>query len=575
MSKIIGIYAIPDCGTFQYPGFTHDHSICIMEDGVITDYLQLERYSGRKYDNRLPVFIDEMIDSGLVQMNSDDIIVAVNSFLGQSFISHNGSFRVEALSPQKIDPELQKTHCSVTRGWDRQEQQAFIISHELAHIGANLPFSGEFQENSLLIHFDGGASLSNFSAFVFKNGQLKLIEAHWQLSHLSKIFNDNALSFALINAAPGEHCSVPGKFMGFATLGTPRPEIIAWLKKNRMFATLWENKQPFFASAKRHFGWQEQKFDTHDPFLQDIAASLQAIFQEEFIAKLAQLQENFRCDYLYLAGGCALNIVMNTEILHKRLFTKIFIPPCSGDSGLSIGAAAYYSWRNGIRVQKQRPYLNSINCDLKGHYPNDQKLVRQLAKLIAAGHIIGIANGNGEVGPRALGNRSIICRPDSRELSQKLSMAMKGREWYRPIAPIMLEKHAKRYTGQSKIDTLSQYMLLDFQIVADLQHEIAGVVHRNGTARIQTIFQREDHPFMFDLLVELENHYGIFALINTSFNSRGKPIVHTKEDALLSAREMKLDAVVIDYQLMLVTELHRMPMADFSSSRPQPATMAS
>ena len=151
MSRIIGIYAIQDNNDYKYHGFTHDHSICVIEDGKITDYLQLERHSRRKYDNRMPAYLEELIDNQLINIESEDIIVSVNSFIGQSVVTKNGRFRIEPLSSMALVLEPQKAFCSYTRNWDETQLEAYVISHELAHIGSNLPFYGEFKDNSLLI----------------------------------------------------------------------------------------------------------------------------------------------------------------------------------------------------------------------------------------------------------------------------------------------------------------------------------------------------------------------------------------------------------------------------------------
>jgi len=136
-------------------------------------------------------------------------------------------------------------------------------------------------------------------------------------------------------------------------------------------------------------------------------------------------------------------------------------------------------------------------------------------------------------------------------LADKVSVEHKDREWYRPVAPIMLEKNAKYFTGKEEINHLSKYMLLDFDILPERQAEIEGVVHINKTSRIQTVYTRDDNPFIYDLLTWLDSK-GVRALINTSFNKRGEPIVHTEQDAEKSARNMKLDAVVLNGRLLIL-----------------------
>lgn len=124
-------------------------------------------------------------------------------------------------------------------------------------------------------------------------------------------------------------------------------------------------------------------------------------------------------------------------------------------------------------------------------------------------------------------------------------MDIKKREWYRPVAPIMLKKIAEQFTGQ-KMCELTKYMLMDYKIKTENQKIIEGVIHTNGTSRIQTIENLSDNPFMYKLLNIMNEKYGIKALINTSFNIQGEPIIHTIEDAKNSARIMNLDGVVLN-----------------------------
>lgn len=544
----IGLYGIQDRDLFSQPGFTHDHSVCVMQEGQITHYLQLERLTRNKYDNQLHLHIESILDAGLLGNLSGADYGFVNSFVGNSFLSQKGRLRFEQLPRPSLTPDWVKGKGWYQKApWGGEAISAYSLDHELAHVFTHLPFYGGFRDNSLLVHFDGGASLGNFSAFRFRDGKLEVLECHWNLSHLSKFFNDNALSFALLNHLPGEHLAVPGKLMGFATMGTATPALMDWLAAHGWFKDIWADASTFYLAASTDFGWHGRLGDTHDPFLQNVAACFQKQFETEWLAYLAQLQDRVKADFLYLSGGCALNIVANTLVAESGMFQDVFIPPCPGDSGLSIGAAAFMEWKKHGRVEIHSPYLNNVGLEAVS-YDLDVELIRKVGDCIACGEIIGVANGSGEAGPRALGNRSILARPDSKALAQKVSMVCKGREWYRPIAPIMQEKHAKRLTGKTTIHHLSRFMLLDFPIPPKHQHEIEGVVHANGTARIQTLFSRSDNPFMWDLLSYLDREYQIPGLINTSFNHRGEPIVHTPDEAFASAKAMGLDGVVVNYQ---------------------------
>jgi len=519
-----------------------------MENGRITHYLHLERWTRQKYDNQMHLHLERFFDEELIPIKEDAALVFVNSYVGNSFITPSGRIRFEQMARSTLTADLipGKAWLELKKRAGK-EYHAYAIDHELAHVCANLPFHGGFRDNALLVQFDGMASLGNFSAFVFRNGKIGVLECHRQLAHLSQIYNHNALAFALLNHPRAEHCGVAGKLMGFATLRDSIPEIEVWLRTNDFFKDCWSDKSAFYEKARSDFGWSGVLGDTRDPFLQEIAAAFQGIFVREWVGYLQKLQERVRADYLYLSGGCALNIVANTRIVDHGMFQEVFMPPCPGDSGLSIGAAAFAEWKKHGTVERHSPFLNNTGLE-ESPFRSDPELVRQTAQAIADGMVVGVANGAAETGPRALGNRSILARPDSCALAERVSMECKEREWYRPIAPVMLEKNVRQLTGLERIPELSKYMLLDFFISEPNRTSIAGVVHANGTSRIQTLFARDDNPFIWDVLVRLDEVHGIAALINTSFNRRGEPIVHTPEQALESARVMALDAAVINYR---------------------------
>jgi len=125
-------------------------------------------------------------------------------------------------------------------------------------------------------------------------------------------------------------------------------------------------------------------------------------------------------------------------------------------------------------------------------------------------------------------------------------MELKRREWYRPLAPIMRKEKLEKYTGEKNRPQLGKFMLDEFRILPSERNSISGAVHVDGTARIQFLESREDNPFIWDLLIQLENQYNIDCLINTSFNIRGEPIVDTFQDALKSAGQMGLNKLIIE-----------------------------
>lgn len=535
----LAIYGIQDCSPHQ--SYSHDHNLCLMQQGEVLEFLQLERISRVKRDNKMHEQIDFLLRTKR-WVDKDFDLLFVDNVLGRAFINTLGNVRFEA----PISPTLQTSPEEGRCHWYGKTRKAFALNHELAHIGSCLPFFGTFKENSLLVHFDGGASQSNFSAWLYKNSQLQLLHAHWEYKWLSAIFNANAFVFAAIGAKQKDQNSVPGKMMGLAGHGVYKPEIAQWFQQHNFFPNIWSKPSEFFQQAKRDFQVDLKHFDQHHPFVQNCIASLHELFVRETIAIFRHLQQQSKTDYLYYSGGSALNIKANTLLVESAIFQEVFIPPCCEDSGLALGAAAFAEWQKHGEVKRHSPYLNSWGLEVVvSNLTVGASEVKNVAEKLAKGDILALWQGAGEAGPRALGNRSLIARADSKELKQKLSMKIKHREWYRPLAPIMLEKNAQYFTGKSHIHQLSQYMLLDFSVLPEHQEKLIGASNADGTARIQSLFERTQNPFLWDLLLELDETHNIKALLNTSFNQQGEPMVHTLADAQALAKKMGVELVAL------------------------------
>lgn len=543
----LAIYGIQDRENYEHPFYVHDHNLAFMQNGKVINFLQQERISGRKRDNTLHIHLKELLKKKKLLATNYDLVF-VDNVVGRTFLTRNGDARFEAPLQSNLASGLEKGKC----WWFGTEREAYVLNHELAHLFSCLPFFGPFNENSLLVHFDGGASLSNFSAAVYRNNTLEWVEYHWDLKPYSAIYNANALVFAILGAKLPEQNAVPGKFMGFAGWGSYRPELGSWLIENNLFQDIWGKTSVFYKKAKSDWKIELRSFDQKNPFIQDVAATLQHIFIQKIIQKLQELAEKTGCENLYYTGGSALNIVANTAIINSGIFKNVFIPPCTEDSGLALGAAAFMEWKKHGTIEIHSPYLN--NWDIENYSSTyTPETVIKVAESLMGNKMVGICNEFGEAGPRALGNRSILALANSKKLSGKLSMEIKGREWYRPLAPVALEKNTKYFTGLDSVHQLSKFMLLDFKVSLAKQKETEGAIHADGTARFQTIFNRNENPFLYDLLKYLDEQYSVKALINTSFNAKGKPIVHTAADALKTAKMLKLDAIVLNGDYIQLT----------------------
>lgn len=513
-----------------------------MADGRIIRFQELERFTGKKHDGDLPSSLDAWMSQAKALLPDVTFslecatMVWANGFLG------NG-LGVSCL------PDI-SGHIPVEEMWRRLDGSHVVIVHELAHLGACLPFFGPFRPRSLLIHIDGGASDSCASAWYFDGRDIRHLDHGWHadLKRASNNFNDSALSAGLLGLDLGrDHLAMPGKLMGFARYGTPRSEIY-----RRLETSDWLADGPVPAD-----------FTDQDRF--DAAACIQLHFEETVIAYIRRFKEATGARWLYYSGGAALNIHANARIERELGFDGVFIPPCPSDCGLALGAAAIWEWRGGVRIQKASPFINDRNggdkmpsgtpeiLDFREDFERHNgrfrvtilKAPEQAAAAIADGKIIGVFCGKGEAGPRALGHSSLLCRPDSVAIRKRISQDMKQREWYRPVAPMVLEEDAPEIMEEFMTGSpLAKYMLGAWKVRAEWVEAFQGAVHADGSIRAQTIGRDDTELKHIRRLLEiLHDRHRIRGVINTSFNQRGKPIVNSLKDAMDQAIGMGVDAL--------------------------------
>ena len=292
-----------------------------------------------------------------------------------------------------------------------------------------------------------------------------------------------------------------------------------------------------------------------DDFYTELAYWAQFYLEKVMTDYATYLHSVTKSKNLCIAGGVGLNSVANKKILDKTPFENIFIQPASGDSGLALGAALWAShqikkepvkWRMNNaylgRDYGEKEILDAISgsgCKYK-KLENPQATA---AKLLADEKIIGWFQGKSEYGPRALGNRSILCSPIPPGMKDKLNMQVKHRESFRPFAPACLEESADEYFD---IDCPSPFMLLIAKVKKD---NIPAITHIDGTARVQTV-NAVQNPKFYSLIKEFQKLTGVPVVLNTSFNDSGEPIVETPEDAVITFKSTNLDALIIgDYLL--------------------------
>lgn len=286
----------------------------------------------------------------------------------------------------------------------------------------------------------------------------------------------------------------------------------------------------------------------------DLARSLQVVL-EYTVLRLAQwLHETTQLPHLCLAGGVALNCVMNARLRDLSPFADIWVQPAAGDAGTALGAALWIDARMR-EFPEIRPYVmedvllgpsyddRDIETFLrrsKLHYRRMTDVADEAAELLAAGQIVGWFQDRMEWGPRALGARSILASPLSPDMQDRMN-DLKDREDFRPVAPVVTEERAADWFVKAG---RSPFMLFVFDVLPGQAHRIPAVRHVDGTARVQTV-TRDRQPRYYDLLRAFERRTGVPVLINTSFNTRSEPIVCSPRDAVESFWTSPLDALVI------------------------------
>jgi carbamoyltransferase len=288
----------------------------------------------------------------------------------------------------------------------------------------------------------------------------------------------------------------------------------------------------------------------------NVAFTGQRVFEEVAAELLKNLRSRGLSRNLVLGGGCALNSLWNGRVVAATGFDSLFVPSAPADDGNAAGAAwlayqqDYPDWRPAGLVHT--PYLGDAldertlrraieHGGLKPSVLGNKTISRRAAELLAEGRILGWAQGRAEFGPRALGNRSILADARRPDIKQVINTRVKFREEFRPFAPSILHERAGEFfEGYQE----SPYMDRTLKLRDDVRERVAGVVHEDGSGRLQTV-KREWNPLFHELISEFDAITGVPMLLNTSFNVMGKPIIHSVEDAIAVYTTTGLDALVI------------------------------
>jgi carbamoyltransferase len=429
-----------------------------------------------------------------------------------------------------------------------------FVPHHLAH--ASSAFHPSPFQRAAVLTLDGrGESATTGYAL----GEGKSLEWLGQVNvpHSLGILYEEITSYLGFLRSSDEY-----KVMALASFGKPR-----FIKAFREIIRM-EGRGKYAIGPLRleeRFGPPRRRNDPFQPRHYDIAHSLQVALEETVLELAHWLAGETGCSKLCLAGGVALNCVLNARIRDRSPFRDVWVQPAAGDAGTALGAALYTDIRE--RGGTERCY-EMTHAFLGPSYDDEaiasfltwsklphrrmNNVPEEVAEILAQDKVIGWFQGRMEFGPRALGARSILASPIHAEMQARLN-DIKDREDFRPVAPVVLEEEAHHWFENAR---QSPFMLFVFDVRPEQADRIPAVRHVDGTARIQTI-NHQQNPLLHDLLRAFAARTGVPVLVNTSFNTRGEPIVCSPRDAIESFLTSPLDALAIGSLLITKPEVSR------------------
>lgn len=432
-------------------------------------------------------------------------------------------------------------------------QQHIHCLHHLSHASGCF-YQSPFEE-AIVFTMDGGGNDGVFLAFHCVRGQEPkyIKEFYYDLGYPYMLFGQYLMDIKKEVDLSEGNLVYSGKVMGLVSYGKARED---WLPH---FINFYKSRPWSFTYRQLLDNLSKEIGVTFDDnkrltgqVAYDVAATSQRAFEEVMLECIRFTMQDYPNLPIGLSGGCALNILANTRV-KKEIGREVFIGPGPSDCGIALGmmlsylkpAVAYDATYSGLELLDKHSLSQQL-VQLQLSYQVERGSIVKLAHLIAQGRIIGVARGRSEHGPRALGNRSIICNPAIASMKDILNAKVKHREWYRPFAPIVREHDVDKYfewMGESRWMSFAPNVREEFKTV------LPSITHVDGTARVQTV-TRDQNPFIFDLISEVANLTGIGVLLNTSFNVDGKPILSTVRDALQILQATDIDGVLIEDTLV-------------------------
>jgi carbamoyltransferase len=549
--------------------FYHDSASCILKDGRLVAAAQEERFSRVKHDWRFPrnavnYCLEEagitFDDIGLVAFHEKPFIKferILDTFLS---VAPRGLVSFLDTVPSWLKQKLWLPHILQKKcGYGGR---VLFAEHHMAHAASSF-FLSPFEESAVLT-IDG---VGEWATASYGHGR----ENRINLTHEMRFPHSLGLLYSAFTAYLGFKVNdAEYKVMGLAPYGKPEyydliTDKLVDIKEDGSirldlkYFSFQYGKSMFNRRFEALFGVPGRIPETHlaqEHF--NIAMSLQKVTEEAVLRMAGHVHRKTRSRNICLAGGVHLNSVANGRLLREGPFEHVFIQPAAGDAGGALGAACL-AWHHYLHEKERHPLRDLYLGPSYGHEEargflvknnisfrelNANELVKETARLISRGKVVGWFQGKMEFGPRALGNRSILADPARAGMKDIVNKKIKFRESFRPFAPSVPLDDAQRYFD---IRVESPFMLLTAETRA---RDIPAVTHVDGSARVQTV-RESDNPLFYGLLKEFGGITGNPVLLNTSLNLRGEPIACSPEDAYRCFKKSAMDCLVIGKFLVI------------------------
>jgi carbamoyltransferase len=544
--------------------FAHDTAAALIQDGRVVAFVEEERFNREKHTKAFPDrAIEYCLREGGIGIGDVDAVAFAHR-AGTDF-ARGALDALKRGAPKRlaaqayVDWSLGKKERDFRRRWGYRGR-TFNVGHHDAH-AASAFFASPFDEAAVLTLDRGGDFLST----TLQHGRDN------RLRPLAEVRNPHSLGevYTALTWYLGFHPnSDEGKVMGLAPYGKDRlvPELRDLLRLTP--DGLFKVNLAWFA-YQREGGWLSRRFlqrygrprvaesdllEIHE----DLAYAVQDLIEEAGLHVTRAVQGLTGSKNLCLAGGVALNSVMNARLLHETEFEHVFIQPAAGDAGNALGAALYV-WHQELGQERTWAMEHAFWGPVVSQAEHKEVLAArklpfrevadpsaEAARLLSEGRIVGWFQGRAEVGPRALGARSILADPRRAEMKDIVNAQVKHREGFRPFAPSVLHERGPEYfEGYYP----NPFMLLVLPIVEEKREVIPAVTHVDGTGRMQSV-RREENPDYYRLIEEFDRLTGVPVVLNTSFNLRGEPIVARPEEALQDYLTTGMDALLLGPYLL-------------------------